>query len=325
MPGPKAEIMHARVHQTAVALFRVYAVLTLLQTVAMMICGASLFDALTHSFSTVSTGGFSPYTASAAHFGPLQQTIILVFMVAAGVNFSLYYTLAQRRDASILRDVELRFYLGIVFFASLVVTIDVMAAGELVAAGGPVASVAETALDAAFHVVSLVTTTGFATEDFAQWPGLAHAILVGLMFIGGCAGSTAGGIKVIRVLIGWKVAMREVRLTFSPNSVIAVAIGDQVVPEESIRGVSALILLWSLGWGVGALLLSVGDTDLLSSATASLATLSNIGPGLAAVGPTENFAFFASWQKLVMSMLMWLGRLEFFALLALFQPRFWRV
>jgi len=118
--------------------------------------------------------------------------------------------------------------------------------------------------------------------------------------------------------------MREVRLTFSPNSVVAVAVGDQTVPEESQRGVVALLLLWVLGWGLGAVLLSVGDTDIVTAATASLATLSNIGPGLAAVGPTENFALFAAWQKLVMVLLMWLGRLEFFAVLALALPHFWR-
>jgi trk system potassium uptake protein TrkH len=144
------------------------------------------------------------------------------------------------------------------------------------------------------------------------------------MLAGGCAGSTAGGTKIIRILIGWKVAMREVRLTFSPNSVVAIVVGDQVVPEESARAVVALLLLWVLGWGGGALLLSVGDTDLVTAATASIATVSNIGPGLAGVGPTENFAIFADWQKLVMVFLMWLGRLEFFAVLALLVPKFWR-
>ena len=144
------------------------------------------------------------------------------------------------------------------------------------------------------------------------------------MLAGGCAGSTAGGAKIIRLLIGAKVAIREVRLTFSPNAVVAISVGDQIVPEESSRSVVALLLLWVLGWGFGALLLSVRDTDVVTAATASLATVSNIGPGLSAVGPTENFAFFTDWQKLVMVLLMWLGRLEFFALLALALPRFWK-
>ncbi len=317
VPGPKAEILHARVRETAVALFRIYLALSAAQALLMLALGASVFDALTHTFSTVSTGGFSPYADSVAHMSVSIQVVILVFMLAAGINFSLYYALLDRRDWSALRDVELRVYLAIVVLASGLVTADVVAAG--------IAPEPDHALlDGTFQVVSLLTTTGFATADFAEWPGMAHALLLGLMFVGGCAGSTAGGPKVIRLLIGAQLAMREVRLTFSPNSVIAVAVGDQVVPEDSVHSVAALLLLWVVGWGSGALLLSVGDTDIVTAATASLATLSNIGPGLSAVGPTESFAFFAGWQKVVMVVLMWLGRLEFFALLALLMPRFWR-
>jgi trk system potassium uptake protein TrkH len=318
VPGPKAEILHARVQQTAMALFRIYLALTALQTILMLLFGTSLYDALTHSFSTVSTGGFSPYTDSVAHFSTGPQIIILVFMLMAGANFALYYAVVQRRDLSALRDVELRVYLGIALVATLLVSVDIFAAGSVDSVGGAL-------LHGAFQVASLLTTTGFATEDFSQWPGMAHAILMGLMFAGGCAGSTAGGAKIIRLLIGWKLAMREVHLTFSPNSVIVTTVGDQVVPEESTRSVIALLLLWVLGWGAGALLLSVGDTDIVTASTASLATVSNIGPGLAAVGPAGNFSFFADWQKLLMVALMWLGRLEFFAVLALLLPRFWRV
>jgi trk system potassium uptake protein TrkH len=317
VPGPKAEILHARVKQTALALFRIYLVLTAAQIVIMLALGAGFYDAVVHAFSTVSTGGFSPYNDSVAHLSHGLQIVILIFMLAAGVNFALYYSLATQRNVSALRDTELRVYLGIAAVAALLVGIDVFAAGLT-------DSLQDAALDSTFQVVSLLTTTGFATANFAQWPGLAHAILVALMFVGGCAGSTAGGTKVIRLLIAWKIAMREVRLTYSPNSVIAVTVGGRAVPEESLRGVAALLMLWVFGWALGALLLSVGDTDIVTSASASLATLSNIGPGLAAVGPNENFAFFASWQKVVMLLLMWLGRLEFFALMALLQPRFWR-
>ncbi|MFT5444286.1 MAG: trk system potassium uptake protein TrkH [Myxococcota bacterium] len=317
VPGPKAEILHSRVRQTAAALFRIYLVLTLMQIIVMLLCGASLYDSVVHAFSTVSTGGFSPYNDSVAHLSSLLQTVILVFMLVSGVNFALYYAFAKRRDWVVLRDVELRAYAVIVGVVSMFVCADLVV-------NDSEGSRAKQLLDAAFQVVSLITTTGFSTDDFAQWPGLSHAFLLALMFVGGCAGSTAGGAKVIRMLIGFRVAMREVRLTYSPNSVIAISVGNQVVPEASVRAVVALLLLWFLGWGTGALLLSVGDTDIVTAVTASLATLSNIGPGLAAVGPNENFAFFAHWQKLVMVVLMWLGRLEFFALLALAQPQFWR-
>ena len=317
VPGPKAEILHARVRETASTLFRIYLALTMLQILLMLLLGASLYDAIVHTFSTVSTGGFSPYTDSVAHFSRSLQIVIVFFMLAAGVNFALYYALAGRRDLGVLRDVELRFYLGVAGAAAAFVIIDLLAGVSGISLGDAV-------LNGTFQVVSLLTTTGFATANFDEWPGFSHAVLLALMFMGGCAGSTAGGTKVIRLLIGWKVAMREVRLTFSPNSVIAITVGGRAVPEESLRAVVALLLLWTLGGGMGALLLSVGDTDIVTAATASLATLSNIGPGLSAVGPNENFAFFAGWQKLVMVLLMWLGRLEFFAVLALFQPHFWR-
>lgn len=318
VPGPKAEILHSRVRATAVALFRIYLGLSAIQAAVMLVLGASLYDALTHTFSTVSTGGFSPYAASVDHFPPVLQAVVLVFMLASGVNFALYFLLLSGRNASILRDVELRTYLAVFVVATAVVALDVLLSSATLHGFG------HTLLDAAFQVASIVTTTGFATADFNRWPGLAQAVLLALMFTGACAGSTSGGMKLIRLLIGWRVAMREIRLTFSPNAVIAIVVGRAPVPESSARAVTALLLLWVLGWGIGALLLSVGDTDIVTASTASLATVSNIGPGLGDVGPLGNFAGFANWQKLVMVLLMWLGRLEFFAILALFQPRFWR-
>ena len=316
VPGPKAEIMHERVQDTALALGRIYLGLSVALMAFLLICGISVFDALTHTFSTLSTGGFSPHSDSVGHFGPAVQIIILVFMLAAGVNFSLYFSALRTRSLAVLRDRELRVYLAVVFATILALTLDLWPGFE----GRP----DQLVLDVAFQVVSIVTTTGFATADFALWPTFAQAVLVALMVAGGCAGSTSGGAKIVRVMIGWRAVMREVRLTFSPNSIIAVAIRGESVPEDSVRGVVALLFLWVFSWGLGTLLLSVGDHGIVTAATASIATLSNIGPGLGPVGPTGNFAFFAGWQKLVMVMLMWLGRLEFFALLAIFQSRFWR-
>ncbi len=318
VPGSNNEIMHARVREAARSLFLIYLGLSVAQLVLMLLFGATLFDAVTHTFATVSTGGFSPYSDSVAHFSTPLQGIVLLFMLVSGANFGLYFALIQSRDFGIFRDVEFRFYLALATVVTVVAAIDIYASGWN---PDPFRDL----FDAAFHVVSLLTTTGFATADFAQWPGFAHTALVSVMFAGGCAGSTAGGAKLVRLLIGIKIALREVHLTFNPRSVIAIAVGDRVVPEASAQGAVSLLVLWLFGCGVGALLLSVGDTDFVTAATASLATISNVGPGLAAVGPTENFAFFASWQKLVMIVLMWLGRLEFFALLALVLPRFWRV
>ena len=317
VPGPKVEIFHARVRETALALFRIYIGLSVLQAVSMLVLGAGVFDALTHTFATVSTGGFSPHASSVGALSVPLQIVVLVFMAVSAINFGLYHAALSGRSREAMRDVELRVYLATVGAASLLVAIDLLASrGET--------GVGRTILDAIFQVVSIMTTTGFSTADFAAWPGWAHAALVVLMAVGGCAGSTAGGMKLIRVLIGLRVVWREVRLTFTPNAVVAIGIGDQIIPESSARAVIALLLVWVLGWASGTLLLSVGDVDLVTAATASLATVSNIGPGLAAVGPSENFAFFAPWQKGLMVVLMWLGRLEFFSVLALFLPRFWK-
>jgi len=315
VPGPKAEVFHDRVQDTAIALGRVYLVLSLAELVVLMALGLNAFEALTHTFSTVSTGGFSPHPDSISRFSPLVRLTITFFMAAAGVNFALYYSLARRRDIRVFRDAEFRTYLWIIAGATVLITLSLFAHGN----GASFQLLA----DALFQVVSILTTTGFATVDFDAWPDPARTLLVTLMVLGGCAGSTAGGFKISRAVISWRAAMREVRLTYGPNSVIAVALGRISVPEDSVRSVVALFFLWIAAWGAGTLALSIGDVDIVTAGTASIATLSNIGPGLGQVGPTNDFAFFNSGQKIVMIFLMWLGRLEFFAVLALLQPRFW--
>jgi trk system potassium uptake protein TrkH len=314
--GPRTEVFHHRVQDTALALGRIYFALSAAEVLVLMLLGLDLFDALTHTFSTVSTGGFSPHAESVAAFGPAVRLAITFFMAASGVNFALYFALARGRDWRTLRDPELRVYIGLITFATIVIAVALGSRSE--------ASFPSRVADALFQVVSILTTTGFATVDFNLWPDTARTLLVAIMVVGGCAGSTAGGVKVSRAVIAWRAAMREVRLTYGPNSVIAVAVGGLAVPEESVRSVVALFFLWIVAWGAGALLLSIGDIDFVTASTASIATLSNVGPGLGLVGPVGDFAFFTDWQKLVMIALMWLGRLEFFALLALLHPHFWR-
>jgi len=316
VPGPKAEVLHDRVQDTALALGRIYLALSAAEVLVLLALGLGPFDALTHTFSTVSTGGFSPHPESVARFGPAVRLAITIFMAAAGVNFSLYYALSRRRSLHVFRDAELRTYLWLILGPTALITLVLLGAYD-----DPVLTDVG---DALFQVVSILTTTGFATVDFDHWPDPARGLLVGVMLVGGCAGSTAGGFKISRAVIAWRAAMREVRLTYGPNSVIAVSLGETSVPEESVRSVVALFFLWIGAWGAGSLLLSVGDADIVTASTAAIATLSNIGPGLGLVGPIGDFAFFAEWQKVVMIFLMWLGRLEFFALLALLHPRFWR-
>ena len=316
VPGPRAEVLHAHVRDTAAALARIYLVLTVTELLALLACGLSFFDALTTTLSTVATGGFSPHSESISAFSTLAQIIVLVFMIASGVNFSLYLMASRVRNASAFRDFEFKVYLTTI----LLFSVGVAAVLLQDTSRDPFL----TFLHAAFQVTSILTTTGFTTTDFAAWPTFACSMLVLLMVFGGCAGSTSGGLKIVRGIIGWKAIFREVRLTFSPNSVIAVVIQRAAVPEESVRSVVALLLLWLLAWGVGAVLLSAGDVDIVTAASASIAMVSNIGPALGAAGPTENYFHFAAWQKLLMVFLMWCGRLEFFALMALFQRRFWQ-
>ena len=318
VPGPSAEALHPRIHDTARILWVIYLALTGLQTLLLMLAGMSLYDALTHTFSTLSTGGFSPYNASVAAFNsPLIEIIIAVFMFLAGANFSLYYRVWHNRGWNLFRDSEFKIYTVIALGATAILTLDLIWRHTY-------RNLAEASVDSLFQVLSVSTTTGFATADFDAWPALSRIILVVLMFIGGCAGSTAGSMKVMRMVIGLKSALREVRLIFSPNAVLSVFVDGKRVPDTVVRSVAGFFILYISIWALGALLLSIGGQDLVTTATASAVTLGNIGPGLGAVGPTANFAFFSAPAKLLMVLLMWIGRLEVYAIAALFTRVFWR-
>ena len=318
VPGPTAEALRPRIRDTASVLWRIYLLFTLAETVLLMLVGLDLYDALTHTFSTLSTGGFSPRAASVAAFdSPWVDAVVIAFMVLAGGNFSLYFGLRHKAGWNLLRDPEFRIYLGIIGAATLLVAGDLIASGLYPYAGRALR-------DALFQVVSIQTTTGYATADFQAWPSFSRMLLVVLMFVGGCAGSTAGSMKVMRMVIGLKAAFREVRLIFSPSSVISILVGEKPVPEGVVRSVAGFFILYLTSWGLGTLLLTLGGAGLVTAATAAIATLGNIGPGLEAVGPVENFAFFSAPEKLLMVLLMWVGRLEIYAIAALVTVRFWK-
>jgi len=318
VPGPSAESLHPRIHDTAVILWKLYLSLTGAQTLLLMVAGMNLYDALTHTFSTLSTGGFSPRNASVAAFdSPAVEIIIIVFMILAGVNFSLYFRAWSSRGRNFVRDSEFRLYAFILAAVSLLILFDL-------SSHGGATGFFKSSIDSLFQVVSILTTTGYVTADFEVWPALSRMLLVGLMFVGGCAGSTAGSMKIMRMVIGLKSALREVRLIFSPNTVISIFVGGKKVPDSVVRSVAGFFILYISLWGVGAILLALGGPDLISAATAAAATLGNIGPGLGLVGPTENYAFFSFWHKGLMVLLMWLGRLEVYSIAALFTRTFWR-
>jgi trk system potassium uptake protein TrkH len=320
VPGPTAEALLPHIRDTASILWRIYLGLTVAEVAFLMLAGLGLYDALTHTFSTLSTGGFSPRAASVAAFdSTLIHVIVIVFMVLAGANFSLYFGLRHRSGwRTVWRDPELRTYLLILSGATVVITWDLLARGVYTAPGLALR-------DSLFQATSILTTTGFATTDFETWPAAARMILVALMFVGGCAGSTAGSLKVMRMVIGLKAAWREVRLIFSPSTVISILVGSSPVPEGVVRSVAGFFILYLSSWGLGTVVLTlVGGEELVTSATAAAATLGNIGPGLEAVGPIHNYGFFHPVSKLIMVLLMWLGRLEVYSIAALVTARFWR-
>ncbi len=318
VPGPTAETLSPRVHDTAVVLWKTYLLLSAAEILLLLLAGLGPYDALTHTFSTMSTGGFSPKNASVAAFAsPLVEVIVIVFMALAGANFSLYVAFRRHRGRNLVADPEFRIYAAVIGVASCVITWNLMSRGGH-------ESLPRAFLDSLFQVVSILTTTGFATADFDTWPNLSRLLLVGLMFIGGCAGSTAGGLKIMRMVIGLKAAFREVRLSFSPSTVIPVFVGGKAVPNNVVRSVAGFFILYFTSWALGTFVLTVGGTDLETSASAAIATLGNIGPGLHEVGATKNFAFWSDAQKLVMIVLMWLGRLEVYAIAALVTVGFWR-
>ena len=318
VPGPTAEALQPRIRTTAMTLWKIYLGFTVAQTLLLMLAGMGLYDAMTHTFATMSTGGFSPRNASVAAFdSPWIHVIIIVFMIFAGTNFSLFYGMRQRRNWNLFRDSEFRIYMAVLGGAVTLIIWDLLRSGTYT-------QPLRAALDSTFQVASILTTTGFATADFVTWPVFARMVLVVLMFIGGCAGSTSGSMKVMRMAIGVKAALREVRMIFSPSTIQAVFVQGKAVPDPVVRSVAGFFILYLSAWGVGALLLSIGAPDLITAATASAVTLGNIGPGLRAVGPTENFAAFNAAEKVLMIVLMWLGRLEVYSIAALFTRAYWR-
>jgi trk system potassium uptake protein len=310
-----------RIADTAKALLVIYLVISLAETIALMVVGMPLYDAVVHTFTTVATGGFSTKTASIGFYDSIGvETVIAFFMVASGISFSLYYLLYTRRRFDVVLDRELIVYLGILLGAVLFVW------GLLVFEGLYGASSWGRALrDSAFSVVSVATTTGFVTADFDRWDTAAKITLVLLMFVGGCAGSTAGGIKVIRIIVVFRTILQDIFRMVHPRAVIPLVVGGRIVPEGVRLAVLGLFAAWIAIFGAASLLVALQDNlTLTTSATAVAATLNVIGPGLGQVGATESFEIVDPFGRVVLTVCMLLGRLELFTALALLSPAFWK-
>jgi trk system potassium uptake protein TrkH len=314
--GPSDDKLTPQLRHTAIALWRIYIVLTAAQVVALVLAGMSLFDAVCHAFTTLSAGGFSPHPQSIAGYQSAAiDWIIIVFMFIAGANFGLQYRAVRGGRSALVQDEELRAYAAVVAVASLGLAFVLLTGGMA-------------ALDAVrhstFQVLSILTTTGFASADFELWSDQAKMVLFMLMFIGGCAGSAAGGPKVVRHILMARFTLRELQRTLHPRAILPVKLGGRVVPEHILRDVQVFMLFYLLTFAVGAAIVVGLGADLLTGITASIACLGNIGPGFGAIGPMASFADLHPISKIVLTLEMWIGRLEVLTVLVLFRFEAWR-
>ena len=316
MPGPTAGKLVSRMSDTAKILYGIYFVMTAVMILLLVLGGMDLFDACIHAFGTAGTGGFSSRNASVGAYNSAYIDIVTgIGMLAFGVNFNLYFFLLVRRFREVLRSEELWVYLGIVAASTAAIAANILSLYD---------SVGTALRHTFFQVSSVITTTGYATVDFGQWPVFSKTVLVLLMFVGGCAGSTAGGLKVTRIVTLAKAAVMDMRKMLHPNAVINVRMEGRALPEKQVRGVQAYLSIYILILCGSWLLLSLAGIDELTTFTAVVTCINNVGPGLNMVGPTGNFGFFAPWAKLLLSFDMLAGRLELFPMLLLFAPSIWR-
>lgn len=314
-PGPTVGKLVPRVRHTARILYEMYIFMTVIQIILLLITGMSPFEAMTLSFGTAGTGGFGVLNSSIGSYSVASQAVITIFMILFGINFNVYYLLRVKKPIEACKHEEMRYYLGIILIAVILITVNIR---------DSFASVLEAFHHAAFQVASIITTTGYSTVDFNLWPEFSKFILVALMFVGACAGSTGGGIKVSRVIIMMKLVKNELSYLIHPKRVRQIHFEQHVVTKEVLRSISVFFIAYALVYGASALLISLDNLDFTTNFTAVAATLNNIGPGLEQVGPANNFSVFSQPAKFVLMFDMLAGRLELFPLLLLFTPSTWK-
>lgn len=313
-PGPSVNKLVPRVKNTAMILYGIYIVITLVEIILLLIGGMPLFDALTTAFGTVGTGGFGIKNDSAASYSTFCQGVITVFMILCGINFNIYYLLLCKKHRQAFQSEELRMYLGVILVSAVLIAFNIrhLFPGF------------QAAHHALFQVGSIITTTGFATADFNTWPELSRTILVFLMFFGACAGSTGGGIKISRILILMKSIKKELFSIVHPRSVKKIRMDGQVIEHDVIRSINVYMAAYLIILMFSILIISLENKDTVTTVTSVITTLNNIGPGLEVVGPVGNFSAFSALSKFVFMFDMLAGRLEIFPLLILFMPDTWK-
>lgn len=315
-PGPIKSKLVPKVSQTAKILYAIYIGLTVLETIALRIAGMPLFDAVNHAFTTMATGGFSIRNSGVGSYGTAVIWVITAFTFLAGVNFAVLYAVLKGRWRDVLHNEELRLYASVVAVSVVLITGNLLLETKT--------TVGQAITDAVFQVVTIVTTTGYSTADFAQWPSFACAILLGLMLMGACAGSTAGGIKLGRVQILYRSFRRELRKILHPNHISTITVDGMPVDERVVSGAGAFLVAYALIAIAGTVVVSWDNVGLLESITAAVTCISNVGPGLGALGPTANFSILSDVSKYVLSLIMLMGRLELMPLLVLLSRHTWK-
>jgi trk system potassium uptake protein len=315
-PGTTPSRLHPRITQTAKRLWFIYVIFTFCQCILLMMGGMDFFDGINHAFSTMATGGFSTKNDSIAGFSPYIQYVIVLFMIIAGINFTLHYYLLKGKFSKVTDNDEFRFYISVIGVFVLFFTVSILILQNT--------GFEKAFRDSLFQVVSIVTTTGFVTYDYLLWPGFMWFILFLLMFTGGCIGSTGGGMKMIRHLILFRNTNQELKKLIHPSAVLPVRFNGKSIPNDVIHNFLAFFVLYIVIFMIGSALMSMLGLDFKSALGSVAATLGNVGPGIGSVGPVENYAHIPSAGKWLLSFLMLVGRLELFTVLLLLTPTFWK-
>ncbi len=315
MPGPVVSKLVPKAKDTAKILYLIYIAITLIVAVCLLFGGMNLFESLTHAFGTAGTGGFGIKNDSIAGYSPYIQWVLAVGMLSFGVNFNLYYLLLLKKVGVVLKSTELRTYLIIVLASVAVITFNIY----------PLYNNFSNAIRAAsFQTSSIITTTGYATADFNAWPSLSKMILFTLMFLGGCAGSTAGGLKLSRIMIATKKSKAELKKLLYPNTVSVIKFEGEKIEERVSNGVGTYVCIYFICFAILTLLVSLSGFSFETNVSAVTACFNNIGPGFDLVGPTANYSIYDGFTKIVLSIAMLLGRLEIYPLLLIFIPTTWK-
>ncbi|MBF8982912.1 TrkH family potassium uptake protein [Lutibacter sp. B2] len=316
-PGPITDKIAPRIKDTAKILYGSYIIITIAEFILLLFGGMSPFESAIHTFGTLGTGGFSTRNASVGAFNNSYITIVIsIFMIMSGTNFSLYYDIYKGKWKEVIKNSELKLYLGIIGISVLAITINTNMSLYH--------NWFESFKHSLFQVSSIITTTGYTTFDYEQWSTFSKGILFMLMFVGGSAGSTGGSIKVIRILALIKLIKRELTKILHPRAIVSVKFGDQPVSEDTLLNISSFFMLYMVIFIFGSIIISLEGIGFMGATSAVAATLGNIGPGFEFVGPTHTYSDFSIFSKLLLSFFMLLGRLELFTVIALLTPKFWR-